>query len=766
MTQGFEIRITGKVQGVGFRPFIWKLAHQFQLVGEVFNDGHGVLIRICQPKDKSITDRFIQKVEQKKPMLAEIFHIHKSTYYWKTTPPQTFNIVCSQTTQVNTQIVPDSATCPDCIHDLITPNSHYFNYPFTNCTHCGPRFSIVYALPYDRRNTVLKDFDLCPQCHSSYCDPNDRRYHAQPTACHRCGPNVWITDNRGQPINGSWLKIVVNALQQEKIIALRSVGGFHLVCDATNANAVAALRKRKHRQRKPFAVMVKNVETAQQFASITPQEKLLLQGPAAPITLVKKESGSLCEGVAPHLNHIGIMLPSNPLQHLIAHAIDTPLVMTSGNCTGLPPAINNHEALHSLKNVADVFVLHNRDIAQRCDDSVVKVDFRGQQQTIRRSRGMVPDALVLPDDFPDADGFFSYGGDLKSSVAFGKGRHVTVGPYLGDLTNIQAQEQYEKCIEHLTQVYQLIPTHHVADCHPDYFTHQLAENRANKSNQNLCLVQHHHAHVASCLIENGWKRKSGPVLALALDGLGWGCKDELWGAEIMIADYDHCQTIGGIPAISLIGGDKAAKQPWRSYLGHLLEFVPDIAETVFTVQFPNIPYQSLIRSQHLNCHRARSAGRLFDAVAASLDICPQKIEYEGEAANQLESLAEKACHLPLQPIEIPIKRQKLDLVPFWLSWHILNTNVEEKAYLFHLSLARALANLANEASEQYRLPYLALTGGVFHNSLLKKLIIERLNPEISVLEHHQYSCGDGGLSLGQLAIALSQSKNTFNEETS
>lgn len=767
---GIKLRVKGKVQGVGFRPFVWQLAHQLQLLGDVLNDGEGVLIRLVANAN---IEQFKQLLIEQLPPLAQVNSMHCSEFQWQVNEiPLEFCIAPSQPSQMDTQVVPDAATCPECLHELLSDRllsgnllnnkdvrDRRYHYPFINCTHCGPRFTIIEALPYDRPKTVMRDFPMCSECSQEYQLPSDRRYHAQPIACPVCGPLAQAVLPDGSIVSEDWLTVTIDALTAGKTVVIKSVGGFHLLCDATNADAVQKLRDRKQRQFKPFAIMVDTVDTARNLAQISTSQLKMLTSSIAPIVLLpQKQPSILAENIAPKLNELGIMLPSNPLQHLIAHHFRKPVVMTSANRTSLPPAIDNAQALRELHDLADLFIMHNRTIVQRCDDSLIRMGAQGQQETLRRSRGLVPDAINLPKGFPNATGFLACGGDLKNAIALGKNNQVIVSQYLGDLTNIETQQQYQQAIQHFTSLYGVEIDHYVADRHPGYFSHQFAQS----TNQTVALVQHHHAHIAACLVENQWAVDNGSVLALALDGLGLGDDGTFWGAELMIADYQHCQRIGGIPAIELVGGDKAAKEPWRSYYAHLNTFCPEIDDSDKPQRLLKKPLTMLKIAQQkgLNCHNVRSAGRLFDAVAASLDIAFDSIEYEGLAACQLEALAQRCQNKQaIEPIVISHRNLELNLGDFWRAFLTHNGCREEKAYLFHLSLANALANLVLDAQCQYpQLQHLVLTGGVFHNALLTQLLKTALQGKLNLLQHQQFSCGDGSLALGQIAVALIQNQ--------
>ncbi|TCS36758.1 carbamoyltransferase HypF [Reinekea marinisedimentorum] len=764
--QGFELQVKGKVQGVGFRPFVWQLAERLQLKGEVLNCGEGVMIRVDQTANLALIK---QALQQQLPPLARIDSIDVRSYDWPQ-PPAGFSIAVSQSSKMDTQVVPDAATCPECLAELLDSTDRRHQYPFINCTHCGPRFTLIEALPYDRANTVMKNFPLCPACAAEFKNPADRRYHAQPVACENCGPMVWMVNAAGEKITEDWLTQTLAALAQGQVVAIKSVGGFHLACDATNAAAVQLLRERKRRQYKPLAVMAANIDAVKQFAVVHAGQQALLQSRIAPIVLLTPKANSdIAQNLAPNLAEVGVMLPSNPLQHLIAHYFKKPVVMTSGNGSGLPPALDNNTALNQLSAIADSFVLHNRSIVQRCDDSLMRVSEQGQVEVLRRSRGLTPDALNLPEDFPDAEGYLAYGGDLKNAFAIGKGRQIIVSQYLGDLANLETQQQFKAAIAHYLNLYQLPVRQRVVDCHPGYFSRQRAlldHQHSDSAEQPIVEVQHHHAHIASCLVENGWRADQGQVLALALDGLGYGDHNELWGGELVVADYQGYRVLGGLPAVTLVGGDTAARQPWRSFYAHLRTFMPQLSEAKLNLLLPGKPLKQLDISmaRGLNSHSVRSAGRLFDAVAASLGIAAEQIEYEGQAACELESLASAAQRRLATELTIPVDGLSLNLAAFWPAWLQHKGSKAERAYNFHLALAVALAELVRRAKRQTQINHLVLTGGVFHNALLTSLLKAQLGSECQLLEHQYYSCGDGGLALGQIAIALIQNEKTNNNK--
>ena len=764
---GIEIRVKGKVQGVGFRPFVWQLANQYQLCGDVNNDGQGVLIRILSASptvnEGSALSAFLSDLQHKLPPLAQITSLQTRAAHWDAMiDPTSFLIRESENNQMDTQIIPDAATCPACIAELFDAENRRFHYPFTNCTHCGPRFTIIRAMPYDRKNTSMSHFPFCPACEREYKDPADRRFHAQPNACSTCGPEIWLSDG-SQTVAQHHAALLATAekLRQGQIVAVKGIGGFHLACDATNEQVIQLLRQRKHRPSKPFAVMVPDLSWLQ---ALSEEEKHHLQSSAAPIVLLSKDkTRHIHDAVAPHLNEIGVMLPSNPLQHLLMREINRPLIMTSANQSGLPPVLANHDAFSQLAGLADYWLLHNRDILQRADDSVIRIAFDGRE-TLRRARGYVPNETEL--QIENTQNILALGADLKNTFCLLRGRHAVVTQHLGDMQNEQIQQQLIHNIALFEQIYQFKPDVIAVDAHQGYFTHQLGKQLAEHYQIPLVEVLHHHAHITSVLAEH--HRLPERVIGLALDGIGMGENHQLWGGECLLVDKNSMQHLGGLPAVALAGGDAAAKQPWRNVLAHCLAFVPDWQEYEATQCVRNKNWQPLAKAiEHgLNSPLISSAGRLFDAVACALGIVTDHLTWEGEGACQLEALAWQyentrtadgvESHLIAMPI-LPNKR--VDLACFWQNWLPLSVSKAEKAWLFHNALAHAFADLARQQAQLYQIKTIVLSGGVWHNQLLRTLIKKRL-AEFDVLTAQQFPAGDGGISLGQAVIAAEQWKQT------
>ena len=751
--QGIELRIKGKVQGVGFRPFVWLLANQYGLNGDVNNDGQGVLIRFVSPPANAL-EQFLSDLQNKLPPLAQITDITQRTIDWSEAATVTsFTIRESENNQMDTQIIPDAATCPHCLADLFDPNNRRYHYPFTNCTHCGPRFTIIKAIPYDRKNTAMSVFPLCPQCEKEYKDPADRRFHAQPNACSVCGPHIWLQD-REQTLatHETALKQTALLLQQGYIVAVKGLGGFHLACDANNQKTVDLLRQRKHRPTKPLAIMVPDLQFLQDLSS---QETELLTSSAAPIVLLAKHKvPNIADNIAPNLQEIGVMLPSNPLQHLLLRAVNRPLVMTSANASGQPPVLKNEHAVEELADLADFYLCHNRDILQRADDSLVRVAFDGLE-TLRRARGYVPDEIPL--ETQSTKNVLALGSDLKNTFCLLRHNKAVLSQHIGDTANEQVRSQLSENLALFQQIYQFKPDIITVDAHPGYFSSSIGKQLAEQQQITPIEVLHHHAHIVSVMAEHHCDE---PVIGLALDGIGMGENRQLWGGECLLVDYQHSQYLGGLPAVALPGGDLAAKQPWRNWLAHLHQFVPQWQEILTqTCTEPN--WQILVNAieRGLNCPPISSAGRLFDAVAYALGIAPTIVSWEGEAACHLEalantsSLATQAQNEVNIPVKMPLIGNKVDLAYFWQSWLNYHAPVEDKAFAFHYALAQGFAELATSQAREHQCRTIVLSGGVMHNQLLRRLLKENLS-EFHVLSAHKLPMGDGGLSLGQAVIAM------------
>ncbi|EMG6372128.1 carbamoyltransferase HypF [Salmonella enterica subsp. diarizonae serovar 11:k:z53] len=734
---GVQLRIRGKVQGVGFRPFVWQLAQQLRLHGDVCNDGDGVVVRLLEEPSQ-----FIAALYQDCPPLARIDSVEHASLIWERTPTD-FAIRQSAGGSMNTQIVPDAATCPACLAEMNTPGERRYRYPFINCTHCGPRFTIICAMPYDRPFTVMATFPLCPECDSEYRDPYDRRFHAQPVACPACGPQLEWRSQHERAEKEAALQAAVGILKAGGIVAVKGIGGFHLACNARNDETVAKLRARKRRPAKPLAVMLPDAEALPEAA------RRLLATPAAPIVLVDKQYVPLlCEGIAPGLTEVGVMLPANPLQHLLLQELNDPLVMTSGNLSGRPPAITNEQALDDLHEIADGFLLHNRDIVQRMDDSVV----RDSGEMLRRSRGYVPDAIALPPGFRDVPPILCLGADLKNTFCLVRGEQAVVSQHLGDLSDDGIQAQWREALRLIQSIYDFTPERIVCDAHPGYVSSQWASE--------MCLptetVLHHHAHAAACLAEHGWPLDGGEVIALTVDGIGMGENGALWGGECLRVNYRECEHLGGLPAVALPGGDLAAKQPWRNLLAQCLRFVPDWQDYPETAGLQQQNWNVLARAieRGVNAPLASSCGRLFDAVAAALRCAPASLSYEGEAACALEALASQCANVE-HSVTMPLNGAQLDVAVFWRQWLNWQAAPAQRAWAFHDALACGFATLMRQQATARGITTLVFSGGVIHNRLLRARLAFYLS-DFNLLFPQRLPAGDGGLSLGQGVIAAAR----------
>ena len=801
---GILLRIKGKVQGVGFRPVVWQLAHELGLTGDVSNNGAGVEVRLrCD--DAGI---FIRRLRQACPPLAEIHSIETLPWRWDEAPAG-FTILPSGGGGMSTQVVPDAATCDACLAELNDPADRRFHYPFINCTHCGPRFTLIRRMPYDRPNTAMDAFPLCPRCLAEYQNPADRRFHAQPNACPDCGPRVWLADRDGKELSGGddAVNSAAERLLAGEIVAIKGLGGFHLACDAANPAAVAKLRRRKRRPSKPLAVMMPDIHWLRRCADPVSDALIaLLRSPAAPIVLIPqpgmatvsasgpvvlgqpvkpgsvagypdgKQEQALCSLIAPGLHEIGVMLPSNPLQHLLLQRVGRPLVMTSGNLNGRPPALDNARALADLSAIADSWLLHDRDILQRADDSLVRLA-GDKVEMLRRSRGYVPDALPLPPGFEQCPPVLAMGSDLKNTFCLLRDGQAVLSQHLGDLADEGIRQQQQRALSLFSAIWNFIPDRIAVDAHPGYLSRRWGATLAEELGLPCVTVLHHHAHIVACLAEHGWGRNAGPVIGLALDGLGFGRERSgnpadlssnlpgddpgaLWGGECLKVDYLGCEWLGGLPAVPLPGGDMAARQPWRNLLAQWLRFVPGWRDLPEAEAIPPALGEPLARAvaRGINAPEASSTGRLFDAVAAALGLCPREISWEGEAACRLEALAWEAVSVRMAdiPVTVPVLDNRLDLAVFWRQWLAWRAEPPLRAYGFHLALARGFAALARQAARREGIDTVVLSGGVLHNRLFKELLLQELRG-LRVLAPARLPAGDGGLALGQALIAAAVS---------
>jgi hydrogenase maturation protein HypF len=781
-----RIRVRGTVQGVGFRPTVWRLARDSGLTGEVQNDAAGVLIIISG--NASAIARFIERLQAEAPPLSHIEAI-ETQRLTDTLDFEDFHIAASVDGERHTRVTPDAATCPLCREEVLSRMERRYRYPFTNCTHCGPRLTIVKAVPYDRVRTTMADFPMCEACAREYGDPADRRFHAQPIACHVCGPQIWLehlheTASGGcKTVGRAVVAGAVEGLLQGAIIAIRGLGGFHLACDATNAEAVGRLRLRKHRYGKPFALMARDLEMIRRYCSVSDMEQRLLESPEAPIVLLTADGPEqLPEGVAPGLKVLGFMLPYTPLHLLIVNDFDRPLVMTSGNLSDEPQVISNEEARDKLKVVADTLLLHNRDIANRVDDSVVRV-VGGQPRLIRRARGYAPRALSLPAGFENAPDLLAYGGELKSTFCLLKDGAAVISQHQGDLEEVTTFEDYQKNLRLYADLYDHRPGLLAVDLHPEYLSTKLAKERAAAEGLPLIEIQHHHAHIASCLVENGTPRTSPPVLGIALDGLGFGADGAMWGGEFMLADYCGYERVGTLKPLALIGGVRAIQEPWRNTYAHLIAalgwagFESAYADLELYQYLDGKPRQILdqMLDKGLNVPLSSSCGRLFDAVSAALGLCRDRALYEGQGAIELEMAvdaralraADASSSYPFEIVEA-LPGAGLSMIDPGAMWRavlgdlVSQTPVSVMAARFHKGLARSIGAMVQHLARRGRSGYrpfntVALSGGCFQNKILLEEVTRYIEAAgFTCLSQSKVPSNDSGLALGQVAIAASR----------
>ncbi len=567
-----QIRIRGRVQGVGFRPTVFRIATAHGLRGHVLNDGDGVLIHAFGAPEA--LDAFVDAIADQCPPLANIDAIDRAASSGEA--PDSFTIAPSLRSAPRTAVVPDAASCAACVAESFDPFNRRYRYPFTNCTNCGPRFSVVRGLPYDRAQTSMARFDLCRECRAEYEDPLDRRYHAQPNACHACGPKAWLARTDGRVLSTESLTqlddvdAAMTLIQRGEIVAIKGIGGFHLACDATRADAVETLRTRKRRYDKPFALMARSIDVIRRYCTVTDADIALLQEPASPIVVMDRSgTGSLPDAVAPGVRTLGFMLPYTTLHHLLLRRMDRPIVLTSGNFGDEPQCTGNDEARTRLADMAPYLLLHDRDIEHRIDDSVVRV-MAGAPRVLRRARGYAPSTLDLPPGLERARPAIGMGGELKSTFCLVKDGKAILSQHMGDLESAPTLADYEAHIELYARLFCHAPERVVVDEHPDYLSGDVGRRWARAHGAAVSSVQHHHAHVAACLAENAWPLEGGPVLGVALDGLGLGEAGELWGGEFLLVDYRECQRIGTFKPVALLGGSQAMREPWRNTYAHLM----------------------------------------------------------------------------------------------------------------------------------------------------------------------------------------------------
>ena len=755
-----HLLVNGIVQGVGFRPFAYRLAVRFGLTGFICNTPSGVVLEV--QGSASLLDKFCCALQSDSPPLARIDSIEESTL--ACVAEEGFVIGDSTAGYgVETLIPPDIALCHDCRRELLDPENRRFRYPFINCTNCGPRYTIVARLPYDRPSTSMRSFTMCPECEREYHDPLDRRFHAQPTACPVCGPALLLLDGGGLPMEGEGgqpccapdfgpampvdaVAEAVVLLKQGLILALKGLGGFHLAVDANNESAVRRLREGKGREAKPFAVMMRDMAVVRSFCEVSEGELAALRSAEAPIVLLRKKTGCmLAPSVAPGNHRLGVMLPYTPLHTLLFDTGLNTLVMTSANFSEEPIVNENDEALCRLKGIADIFLLHNRPIYLKCDDSVT-IHLAGELRQIRRSRGYVPAPISLREGGATVLGT---GGGLKNTVTLLKGSHALMSQHIGDMKNFEAYSHFQNVVAHLQHLFQATPELIVHDLHPDYMTTQWAEHQ----NIPRLGVQHHYAHFVACLAEN---REPGAAIGLILDGTGYGTDGTIWGGELLIGDAAGFERFASLESMPLPGGEAAVMQPWRLALGYLHRSCPDMADLPFMKERVIAPVLELLEKR-VNIVETSSCGRLFDAVAALCNLCGE-ITYEGEAAIALMHAAggvvgDKAFCYALREENGRWMMMVSPLIQDVAAALKKGMSAREISQRFHRTLVSCFCESIEKASKATGIKVVALSGGVFQNELLFVTLLHELQRAgYRVLAHAQVPSNDGGLSLGQAVI--------------
>lgn len=749
-----RLRVNGIVQGVGFRPFVYRLAAGYALKGFIRNTSSGLLIEVQGPS--VLLEEFIHSLQKGKPPLARIASMEVSVI--ACVSETAFVIGDSMAADaVETLIPPDIALCCDCRRELLNPGDRRYRYPFINCTNCGPRYTIVGRLPYDRPFTSMHAFTMCRECEREYHDPLDRRFHAQPNACPECGPALSLLDASGNPVEAADAAAEAVALiRKGRILALKGVGGFHLAVDACNDEAVRRLRERKGREAKPFAVMMRNSALAGRYCEVSETEAEALTSPEAPIVLLKKKKiEGISPFVAPGNDRLGVMLPYTPLHTLLFDKGPDILVMTSANFSEEPIVNENDEALRRLKDIADGFLVHNRPIYLKCDDSVT-ISLSGMIRQLRRSRGYVPAPVYLRCNGPSVLGV---GGELKNTVALLKGDQALMSQHIGDMKNFEAYRHFEAVTAHLQHLFQVSPELLVHDLHPGYMTTQWAL----KQDIPLLGVQHHHAHLASCLAEN---REEGPAVGLLLDGTGYGTDGTIWGCEVLIGDSTGAERFASLESMPLPGGDAAVMEPWRAALGYLFRSFSRIPELPFMKGRSIEPVLELLEKR-VTIYETSSCGRLFDAVAA---LCGLRgvITYEGEAAIELMHAAGSSAGR--KPFSYALKEDNgrwtmlvSPLIREVAAAVKQGMPTGEISRRFHRALLDCFQDIIGKASTATGIRTVVLSGGVFQNPLLFETLVHELEEaRYRVLTHALVPSNDGGLSLGQAVIGRSYLEGRYH----
>ncbi len=753
------IEISGIVQGVGFRPFVYRLATERELAGSIANTSSGVAIEVQGPQEK--VEEFLARLPIEAPPLARITHL--SVRELPLNGDHGFGILSSRPGNDRRALIsPDVAVCGDCLHELFDPADRRYLYPFINCTNCGPRFTIVREIPYDRARTSMAAFQMCDRCQTEYEDPANRRFHAQPNACWKCGPRVELWDATGSPLELSDpIAAAADLVRRGKVIAVKGLGGFHLACDAMNGAAVSRLREGKRRVEKPFAIMAPDIDTIHQFCMLGEADHKTLLSAQRPIVLLpKKHHNPIAHEVAPGNRYLGVFLPYTPLHYLLLDSGPfVALVMTSGNLSEEPIAIENREAVERLHELADYFLVHDRQILERCDDSVVRTA-GGRVRHLRRSRGFVPVPVFLGKELPEV---LAVGGELKNTICLTRGRQAFLSQHIGDLENLEANRFFERTIENLQELLEIKPEIIAYDLHPNYFSTQWALAQHGKR---LVGVQHHHAHIAACMAEN---HLEGRVMGIALDGTGYGTDGTIWGGEILLADYAGFERAAHLACVPMPGGEAAIREPWRMAVSYL---VRRFGDRLFTLPIPLIrelprrKLQTVVRmiERGINSPLTSSCGRLFDAVAALIGL-RFTVNYEAQAAIELEMCCACGSDDTAYPFEISTKDNGLLLDPGPaveaivedVTRNVPNSVISRR---FHNGLTNGLVEIALLLRQRMGINRVCLSGGTFQNEFLAQRLERRLAAEgFAVFRHSEVPANDGGLSLGQAIVAAHRAAN-------
>jgi hydrogenase maturation protein HypF len=766
--QGLRIHITGIVQGVGFRPFVYGLAKRHDLKGWVRNTSAGVDIEVDGERD--VLDSFVKLLQDKAPPLSHIDEFSAS--FQAANGFRSFDIIHSESIPSAFQpISPDVSICEDCLRELFDPKDRRHRYPFINCTHCGPRFTIIKDIPYDRPKTTMAPFAMCPDCEREYSDPLNRRFHAQPVACPVCGPKVWLEGSNIEKFESSSDNAIAKTrelLIEGKILAIKGLGGFHLACDATNARSVMELRNRKLRVDKPFALMMPDIQTIETHCFVNDAERGLLLSSARPIVLLKRKTESkIAKEVAPKQDWLGVMLPYTPLHYLLlekAEGFPEALVMTSGNLSEEPIATGNDEAWTRLASLADAFLMHDRDIHIRCDDSVVRIIDNNRQSEItnrkfiypiRRSRGYAPFPVKLPFGIPQ---ILATGSELKNTFCITNRNYAFLSHHIGDMENYETLKSFEQGVEHFEKLFRVKPEAIAYDLHPNYLATRYALERVEREDLPAIGVQHHHAHIAACMAEHGLDG-SRPVLGIAFDGTGYGEDGAIWGGEILIADYKSYQRAYHLEYFPLPGGDAAIKKPARTALALLWSLGIEWDERLEPVKEFCAEDRVRLRVQlekKINTPMTSSMGRLFDAVAALAGV-RQKVNYEAQAAIEFEAWADETeggtYPFGLNQTEIQVRGVLEELTRDVMA----GVRVSTISARFHNGLAELVYKSAVESRNKFGINEVALSGGVWQNiTLLRRTLVLLQKDGFVVYIHGEVPTNDGGLSLGQAIIAASR----------